>query len=135
MFPIIGQYGDMLVRNLKKEAEKGKPITLKDIFGAYSMDVITSTSFGVNIDSLNNPQDPFVKNIKKLLNFNIFNPLILSIVLFPFLIPVFEALNIFVFPKPLTDFFTKSIKKIKESRLNDKRKVKSGGGYMGVFSF
>ncbi|KAM5261910.1 cytochrome P450 3A12-like isoform 2-T2 [Hipposideros larvatus] len=122
MFPIIGQYGDMLVRNLKKEAEKGKPITLKDIFGAYSMDVITSTSFGVNIDSLNNPQDPFVKNIKKLLNFNILNPLILSIVLFPFLIPVFEALNIFVFPKPLTDFFTKSIKKIKESRLNDKRK-------------
>ncbi|XP_032965879.1 cytochrome P450 3A12-like isoform X1 [Rhinolophus ferrumequinum] len=122
MFPIIGQYGDVLVRNLKKEADKGKPVTLKDIFGAYSMDVITSTSFGVNIDSLNNPQDPFVQNIKLLLKFHLFDPLILSIILFPFLIPVFEALNILVFPKRLTDFFTKSIKRIKESRLRDKQK-------------
>ncbi|XP_036884975.1 cytochrome P450 3A12-like [Sturnira hondurensis] len=79
MFPTIVQYGDVLVRNLRKEAEKGKPINLKNIFGAYSMDVITSTSFGVNIDSLNNPQDPFVKHIKILLKFNLFDPLFLSI--------------------------------------------------------
>ncbi|XP_053766379.1 cytochrome P450 3A12 [Desmodus rotundus] len=122
MFPIIGQYGDVLVRNLRKEAEKGKPITLKDIFGAYSMDVITSTSFGVNIDSLNNPQDPFVENIKILLKFNIFDPLFLSIILFPFLTPVFEVLNIHLFPKRVTDFFKKSIERMKESRLQDKQK-------------
>ncbi|KAF5918236.1 hypothetical protein HPG69_002878 [Diceros bicornis minor] len=30
MFPIIGQYGDVLVRNLRKAAEKGKLITLID---------------------------------------------------------------------------------------------------------
>ncbi|EPY73034.1 hypothetical protein CB1_055896002 [Camelus ferus] len=30
MFPIIGQYGDVLVRNLRKEAEKGKPVALKE---------------------------------------------------------------------------------------------------------
>ncbi|XP_028362394.1 cytochrome P450 3A12 isoform X1 [Phyllostomus discolor] len=122
MFPIIDQYGDVLVRNLRKEAEKGKPINLKDIFGAYSMDVITSTSFGVNIDSLNNPQDPFVEHIKKLLKFNIFDPLFLSIVLFPFLTPVFEVLNIHLFPKSVTDFFVKSVKRMKESRLQDKQK-------------
>nr|XP_036859602.1 cytochrome P450 3A8-like [Manis javanica] len=52
MFPIIGQYGDVLVRNLRREAETSKPITMKDIFGAYSMDVITSTSFGVNTSEL-----------------------------------------------------------------------------------
>ncbi|XP_058426540.1 cytochrome P450 3A12-like [Diceros bicornis minor] len=122
MFPIIGQYGNMLVKNLRKEAEKGKPVTLKDILGAYSMDVITSTSFGVNIDSLNNPQDPFVENCKKLLRFDILDPLILSIMLFPFLNPVFEALNIFLFPKSVTDFFAKSVQRIKESRLKDKEK-------------
>ncbi|EPY72334.1 hypothetical protein CB1_083640001, partial [Camelus ferus] len=79
MFPIIGQYGDVLVRNMRKEAEKGNPVTMKNIFGAYSMDVITSTAFGVNIDSLNNPQDPFVENSKKLFRFDFLDPFLLTI--------------------------------------------------------
>ncbi|XP_034507314.1 cytochrome P450 3A8, partial [Ailuropoda melanoleuca] len=93
MLPIIGQYGDMLVRNLRKEAEKGKPVNLKHIFGAYSMDVITSTSFGVNIDSLNNPQDPFVENAKNLFRFEFFDPFLFLIcmytIVFSFLFPSF----------------------------------------------
>ena len=54
-------------------------LSLLRVFGAYSMDVITSTSFGVNIDSLGNPQDPFVENVKKLLRFSILDPFLLSI--------------------------------------------------------
>lgn len=46
-------------------------------FGAYSMDVVTSTAFSVDIDSLNNPKDPFVSNIKKMLKFDFLNPLFL----------------------------------------------------------
>ncbi|MCQ6463425.1 cytochrome P450, partial [Vibrio parahaemolyticus] len=61
MFPVIEQYGDILVKYLRQKAKKGKPVTMKDVLGAYSMDVITSTSFGVNVDSLNNPEDPFVE--------------------------------------------------------------------------
>ncbi|XP_045848593.1 cytochrome P450 3A12-like isoform X7 [Meles meles] len=94
----------------------------KSIFGAYSMDVITSTSFGVNIDSLNNPQDPFVENAKKLFRFEFFDPLLFLILLFPFLTPVFEIFNISVFPKRVTDFFTKSVKRMKESRVKDEQK-------------
>ncbi|XP_028718192.1 cytochrome P450 3A31-like isoform X1 [Peromyscus leucopus] len=30
MFPIIEQYGDILVKYLRREAEKGKPITMKE---------------------------------------------------------------------------------------------------------
>lgn len=61
------------------------------------MDVITSTSFGVNIDSLNNPQDPFVQNIKLLLKFNFLDPLILSISMWAtifFFLPSFLALSL-----------------------------------------
>uniref|UniRef100_A0A8C6AJJ8 unspecific monooxygenase n=1 Tax=Monodon monoceros TaxID=40151 RepID=A0A8C6AJJ8_MONMO len=121
MFPIISQIGDVLVRNLKKEAGKGKPINMKDFFGAYSMDVITGTAFGVNIDSLNNPQDPFVEYSKKILKFNLLSPLIFSIILFPFLTPVFEVLNITLFPKNSVNFLAKSVKRMKESRLKDKQ--------------
>nr|XP_031288390.1 cytochrome P450 3A29-like [Camelus dromedarius] len=122
MFPIIGQYGDMLVRNMRKEAEKGKPVTMKDIFGAYSMDVITSTAFGVNVDSLSNPQDPFVEYGKKLLKFDYLDPFVLSLLFFPFLTLVYEALNISLFPKSAVNFFTKSVKRMKENRLKDKQK-------------
>ena len=58
-----------------------------------------------------------------------------SIVLFPFLVPIFEVLNITIFPKSAVNFLTKSVKRIKESRLKDNQKVKSGGSYMRVFMF
>ena len=58
-------------------------LSLLSIFGAYSMDVITSTSFGVNIDSLGNPQDPFVENVKKLLRFSILDPFLLAVGKYP----------------------------------------------------
>uniref|UniRef100_A0A8D2JRQ1 Cytochrome P450 3A n=1 Tax=Sciurus vulgaris TaxID=55149 RepID=A0A8D2JRQ1_SCIVU len=122
MFPIVSQYGDMLVKNMRQLSEKSKPINLKDIFGAYSMDVITATSFGVNIDSLNNPQDPFVEKVKKLLKFDFFDPLLFSVALFPFLTPIFEALSISVFPKDVTNFLKKAVSRMKESRLQEKQK-------------
>ena len=60
---------------------------------------------------------------------------LLSTVLFPFIIPILEVLNITVLPKSALNFFAKSVKRIKESRLKDNQKVKSGGGYMRVFTF
>ncbi|KAM6157325.1 cytochrome P450 3A21-like [Erethizon dorsatum] len=122
MFPIIEQYGDVLVKNLRQKAKKGEPVSMKDVFGAYSMDVITGTSFGVNVDSLNNPQDPFVGKVKKLLKFDFFDPLFLLVVFFPFLTPVLDALNISMFPRDVTDFLKKSVKRMKESRLKEKQK-------------
>ncbi|XP_023564450.1 cytochrome P450 3A6-like isoform X1 [Octodon degus] len=122
MFPIIEQYGNILVKNLRQKTKKGEPVSMKDVFGAYSMDVITATSFGVNVDSLNNPQDPFVGKVKKLFKFTFFDPLFFLGVLFPFLIPVLDALNISLFPRDVTDFFKKSVESMKESRLKEKQK-------------
>ncbi|CAO2630630.1 Cytochrome P450 3A1 [Lemmus lemmus] len=94
MFPIIEQYGDTLVKYLKREAEKGKPLNMKEVFGAYVMDVIMSTAFGVNVDSLNNPKDPFVE----------------------------KMLNISMFPKDSIEFFKKIVGRVKENRLASNRK-------------
>uniref|UniRef100_A0A8C0GPI5 unspecific monooxygenase n=1 Tax=Chelonoidis abingdonii TaxID=106734 RepID=A0A8C0GPI5_CHEAB len=119
MFPIIKHYGEVLVRNVQKKAEKDEPVDVKDIFGAYSMDVVTSTSFGVNIDSMNNPKDPFVKEIKKLVKFNFFDPLFILIFVCPFLIPLLKKMNVNFFSKDALKFFTTSITKIKEEREKD----------------
>lgn len=41
------------------------------------MDVVASTAFSVDIDSINNPSDPFVANIRKLVKFTFLTPLFL----------------------------------------------------------
>ncbi|XP_036624679.1 cytochrome P450 3A4-like [Trichosurus vulpecula] len=122
MFPIINQYGDVLVKNMRKEAEKSKPVPVKDIFGAYSMDVITSTSFGIHVDSLNNQNDPYIREMKKLVAFNILDPFILAIMLFPFLNPLFKKFDVSLFPKDTTEFLAKVIKKMKEERMKNSQK-------------
>lgn len=43
------------------------------------MDVVTSTAFSVDIDSINHPSDPFVANIKKMVKFNFLNPLLVFV--------------------------------------------------------
>uniref|UniRef100_A0A7N6AWP7 unspecific monooxygenase n=1 Tax=Anabas testudineus TaxID=64144 RepID=A0A7N6AWP7_ANATE len=77
MFTIMKHHSANLISSMKKKADKDEPLELKEFFGPYSMDVVTSTAFSVDIDSLNNPSDPFVANIKKMLKFDFFNPLFL----------------------------------------------------------
>ncbi|XP_029390512.1 cytochrome P450 3A41-like isoform X1 [Mus pahari] len=122
MFPVIEQYGDILVKYLRQEAENGKPVTVQEVLGAYSMDVITSTSFGVDVDSLNNPNNPFVEKAKNLLRFDFFAPLFFSALLFPFLIPIYEMLNICMYSKDSVEFFKTFVNRIKENRLDSKQK-------------
>ncbi|KAH0631994.1 hypothetical protein JD844_019970, partial [Phrynosoma platyrhinos] len=156
MFPIINHYGMMLVKNVQKRVENDESIGMKDIFGAYSMDVITSTSFSIDIDSINNPNDPFVMNIKKIIKFSFVNPLLVATgmslfcksiwtfigflftkglfsfpVIFPFLTPLLNALNFSLTPRAITDFFQDTFKKIKKDRQKNDHKVRLS--HIGVF--
>ncbi|XP_076416767.1 cytochrome P450 3A4-like isoform X2 [Peromyscus maniculatus bairdii] len=119
MFHIIQEYGDVMVKNMSREVEKGKSVTMNNVFGAYSMDVLTGTLFGVKVDSLNNPQDPFVKNTRKLFIFDFFNPLAFSTAVIPFLSRIYNKLNICIFPSDATSFFKKFIEKTKKDRLEN----------------
>ncbi|XP_051488025.1 cytochrome P450 3A29-like [Apus apus] len=116
MFPIINLYGEKLVKNIEKKVANNESLNMKDIFGAYSMDVVTSTSFSVNIDSLNNPTDPFVTNIKKFLKFSFLSPIFMFLVLFPFITPVLEKMNVTLLPSEVMMFFKNVFKKMREER-------------------
>ncbi|KAG8582126.1 hypothetical protein GDO81_007929 [Engystomops pustulosus] len=80
------------------------------------MDVVTSSSFSVNIDSLNKPNDPFVTQTKKLLKVGLFSPALLFVVIFPFLRPVLERLNFNFFPKDFLNFYMNAVTSFKEQR-------------------
>ncbi|XP_036413074.1 cytochrome P450 3A56-like [Colossoma macropomum] len=117
MFGIMKTHSDTLVRNLEKKTKQKSGVHVKELFGAYSMDVITSSAFSVDIDSLNNPKDPFVTNVKKLLDFDFLKPIFLITVLFPFTIPLMEKMNVAFFPTSATDFFCAALQKIKADRV------------------
>ncbi|XP_053472294.1 cytochrome P450 3A30-like isoform X1 [Ictalurus furcatus] len=125
MFEIMKSHSRSLVENLEKTSERGESADIREFFGAYSMDVVTSTAFGVDINSLNNPKDPFVTNFKKLLKFDLLNPLFLTSALFPFITPVLEKMGISIFPTAVTNFFYASLQKIKSERVaqNHKKRV------------
>uniref|UniRef100_A0A8K9X9P8 unspecific monooxygenase n=1 Tax=Oncorhynchus mykiss TaxID=8022 RepID=A0A8K9X9P8_ONCMY len=119
MFGIMKQHSANLLNGMKKQADKDQTIEVKEFFGPYSMDVVTSTAFSVDIDSLNNPSDPFVSNVKKMFKFNLFNPLFLLILFFPFTGPILEKMKFSFFPTAVLDFFYTSLAKIKSGRLTD----------------
>uniref|UniRef100_A0A6J0UBS8 Cytochrome P450 3A24-like isoform X5 n=1 Tax=Pogona vitticeps TaxID=103695 RepID=A0A6J0UBS8_9SAUR len=116
MLPIINHYGEILVKNIQKEVENNEPIDMKALFAVYSLDAMTSVSFSIDIDSINHSNDPFVKNLKKLATVTFENPLLLLAVVFPFLTPLLEKLNITLIPSSVLDFFTAVVKKIKNDR-------------------
>ncbi|KAM9013524.1 cytochrome P450 3A9-like [Ara ararauna] len=122
MFPVIKHYGEILVKNVQKQVEKNNSIPVKDIFGSYSMDVVTSTSFGVNIDSMNNPKDPFVREMRKLVKFDFFNPLFILAFACPFIIPLLAKMKVSFFPADVVDFFMRSISKVKQDREKETHK-------------
>ncbi|NWV15955.1 CP3A9 protein, partial [Ptilonorhynchus violaceus] len=122
MFPIIKHYGEVLVKNVEQQVKKDSSLSVKDIFGSYSMDVVTSTSFGVNIDSMNNPKDPFVREMKKLVKFDFFDPLFILSFVFPFVTAILAKLNVSFFPTDAVDFFMRSISKIKQEREKEPHK-------------
>uniref|UniRef100_A0AAR2LZ33 unspecific monooxygenase n=1 Tax=Pygocentrus nattereri TaxID=42514 RepID=A0AAR2LZ33_PYGNA len=122
IFPIADTYGDRFIENLKKRnPEDG--IKIKDVLAPYSMDVVASASFSVEIDSINNLNDPLVAHIKKMFNFSFFSPILLIITLFPFTASLLGKLGITLFSKSSMDFFYSSLRKIKDqhSTSNNKR--------------
>ncbi|XP_045913193.1 cytochrome P450 3A27-like isoform X2 [Micropterus dolomieu] len=122
MYKIMLQHSSNLMKSLHKKAEADEVIEVKEVFGPYSMDVVTSTAFSVDIDSINHPTDPFVANIKRMVNFNLLNPLLVIVALFPFMRPIFEKMNVSLFPAEVSDYFYNFLKKVKSDRKKNEHK-------------
>lgn len=122
MYTIMLKHSSNLIKSLHKKVEADEVIEVKEVFGPYSMDVVTSTAFSVDIDSINSPSDPFVANIKRMVKFDLLNPLFVLVVLFPFLSPILEKMNVSFFPREVLNFFYSFLRTIKSDRNIDKHK-------------
>ncbi|KAK7485919.1 hypothetical protein BaRGS_00022785 [Batillaria attramentaria] len=103
MMPAIQHVCKNLQDALEKKAASGEMVELKQLCGEFSMDVIAAAAFGINVDSLHNPDEPFVKHALTFENPSGFAVFIM--VVCPCLLKFFFKIGLGTFPKAAQDFF------------------------------
>ncbi|XP_067673016.1 cytochrome P450 3A5-like [Haliotis asinina] len=115
----IDQCACTLTNNFVKAAESNQSIDVKRYFGAFTMDVISSTAFGIEVDSQSDSKNAFVDEAKKFFGEGIQNPLVMIVLIFPALTPLFRALGVSTFSPSTLKFFTKVLNEMIEQRKGD----------------
>ncbi|XP_060892641.1 thromboxane-A synthase [Labrus mixtus] len=85
MVPLINTAIDALTNNLNVHAESGEAFDIHKCFGCFTMDVIASVAFATQVDSQNNPDDPFVSHAQMFFTFSFFRPIMMFFIAFPFI--------------------------------------------------
>ncbi|XP_033752184.1 cytochrome P450 3A11-like isoform X2 [Pecten maximus] len=122
MIPLVQEACDTLVNSFRDSMKRGDEgqVELRRLFGGFSMDVISSTAFGIHVDSQSNPDDKFVAHAKNMFESStISSPWIILILLFPALKPLLLKLGASIFPKDSMAYFRKlTIQLLEERRQN-----------------
>lgn len=104
---------DSLICNLEEVSEKGEVVDVKGYFGAFSLDIIASAAFATKINSIKNPDNEIVTNIRNFFGHNI-SLKALIILFFPCLMKWFNLYlldyDVLVFLNRLTHSILKSRK-------------------------
>ncbi|XP_067663398.1 cytochrome P450 3A24-like [Haliotis asinina] len=119
MMPVLNKMSDRLVDLLRERAENKEEVEIKRFLEKYTMDVIAGTAFGMEVNALDNEDDPFVKNAKAILSNGLNSVYIVFVTFFPFLIPLTSLLGYHLFPESNMNFFVKVTNKILEQRKTD----------------
>ncbi|XP_063068907.1 thromboxane-A synthase-like [Engraulis encrasicolus] len=93
MVPLINTASHTLLSNLEGHAESGQSFDIHKCFACFTMDVIASVAFGLQVDSQSNPNDPFVSHAQKFMSFTFFTPILFPAIMFPFLVPLLGCLS------------------------------------------
>ncbi|KAM7396415.1 hypothetical protein PAMP_019456 [Pampus punctatissimus] len=116
MVPLINTATGALMNNLNVCAESGEAFDIHKHFGCFTMDVIASVAFATQVDSQNNPDDPFVRHAQMFFSFSFFRPIMLVSIAFPF---IMARLARFIPNKrrdQMSQFFINSIQRIIKQR-------------------
>ncbi|KAK3603580.1 hypothetical protein CHS0354_017293 [Potamilus streckersoni] len=116
MIPEINRCGVVLAKIFQKNAQSKSSVNLKQLCGRFTMDVIASTAFGIQTNSMENPDDPFVTLAQKVFGSEFSSPGVILSVLFPRLAPLITKLGFGFWPNDSVQFFVSRTKEIIEDR-------------------
>ncbi|XP_046579188.1 cytochrome P450 3A29-like [Haliotis rubra] len=106
-----------LTDNFAAAAESGETVDVKTYFGAFSMDSIASTAFGIDTQSQNNRESGFITAAKKVFETNVFaNPVLFIALIFPSVQPLLAKLGFSSIPRASKNFFENTAKDIIKQR-------------------
>ncbi|CAH1245682.1 CYP3A5 [Branchiostoma lanceolatum] len=123
MSVLVEKCADDLVSCLVEKQEKGVMFDMKELSSAFSMDVISSTAFGVEVDSLHDPDHPFATHAKAIFKINIVKGLFYVALPPPFNY-IFTLRGFSLFPKFATDFFKRTVEKVIKMREDNPEEAK-----------
>ncbi|XP_072916752.1 cytochrome P450 3A30-like [Hemitrygon akajei] len=116
MWSIINHHAEKLVKLAEKKASLNEAVNVKDICGPYGLDVISSISFSVDFDSINNADDFIIVNVKKLVKFSLFNPAVFLALIFPAITPILEKLQVSFIPIDVAKFLMETVLAMRKKR-------------------
>ncbi|XP_078589167.1 cytochrome P450 3A12-like isoform X1 [Branchiostoma floridae x Branchiostoma japonicum] len=121
MIAALNSCADQLVENLNSFATTKESFDVKEVTGAFSMDVTARTIFGAEVNSQQDPQNPVIAHARRTFNFNFKSPVIWFYIMFPSIAkPIFETINYHPFtPRDVTDFFDGVMEQLLEMRKTD----------------
>ncbi|KAF4524102.1 hypothetical protein B566_EDAN007685 [Ephemera danica] len=114
MCPLVIECAEVFEKHLESLADTNVDLDIKDLLARYTTDVIGKCAFGIKVDSINNPQDIFRVQGRKLFESNVIQGL--RLVLTASAPQVANILKITLLPKELDQFFRNLVRDVIETR-------------------
>ncbi|XP_059152005.1 cytochrome P450 3A16-like [Physella acuta] len=110
----IERNAKILLEHIHTLQESGKELELREFISSFTLDVIASTGFGLEINTLQHPNSKFATEAHKILNPN---PVLFCFAfMYPYLGILFSKMSLPFFPKKSINFFTQVVDNAIEQR-------------------